>query len=79
MVDTAAMGWPDGLAGNGVGMSACSFEDAMRIVRSAVFGGHELPDDAPITEGVSLSDLDQDHVVSNCRPPCFREVWASIL
>jgi hypothetical protein len=62
-------------APHGYGVTAFSLSDALQILREF---GHKLPNDLSrfkITEGVRVSDLDQNHIVPNIGPIVVRGVW----
>jgi hypothetical protein len=59
----------------GFGVTAFSTEDAVHLLRQA---GIELDTDFTklmIHENISISDLDQNHVIPNMGPMNFRGVW----
>src|SRR5262249_36504203 len=61
----------------GFGVTAWSLEDALGIVRALDYGRY-LPDDlagVQITEGVTVADLAQPHVVANKGPIAVRGMW----
>ena len=60
---------------HGYGVTAFSSNDALQILREF---GIKLPEDISrfkITEGVRVSDLDQNHVLPNIGPMVVRGVW----
>ena len=61
-------------AGYGVGVTANSSEEALAMVRDAVFGG-EPPPVANLIEDVDVSTLDEGHVLPNMDPPVERGIW----
>lgn len=59
----------------GFGVTAYSLNDAFQIIRTA---GYELPADKNtilVREGITVSDLDQPHVVKNMGPIVVRGMW----
>jgi hypothetical protein len=59
------------------GVTAWSFDDALWIIRALDYGRY-LPDDVGalrVTEGVTVADLDQSHVVANMGPIVVRGMW----
>jgi hypothetical protein len=61
----------------GFGVTARSVDDALRIIEAVGFGRY-LPDDRStlqITEGVTVAELDQPHVVANMGPIAVRGLW----
>jgi hypothetical protein len=59
----------------GFGVTAYSLEDAIKIIKA---WGYELPDDVGILsvrEGVTVSALDEPHVVANMGPIVNRGMW----
>lgn len=61
----------------GFGVTARSLDDALRIIRHLGYGGF-LPEDESsltITEGISVSELDQNHIVPNMGPIVVRGMW----
>jgi hypothetical protein len=61
----------------GFGVTARSFDDALRIIRALDYGRY-LPDDLGalrVTEGITVAELDQPHVVANMGPIVVRGMW----
>jgi hypothetical protein len=61
----------------GFGVTAWSLDDALALIRAFDYGRY-LPDDlgeVRITEGVSVAELDQPHVVANMGPIVVRGMW----
>lgn len=61
----------------GFGVTGWSLDDALSIVRALGYG-HYLPDDLTdlrITEGITVAELDQRHVVANMGPIVVRGTW----
>ncbi len=58
----------------GCGITAYSYEDAVRLLRERVFGGDE-PSIATVEENVDVSKLDQKHVVPNMGVVVTRGIW----
>jgi hypothetical protein len=61
----------------GFGVTAWSVDDALEIVRALEFGSY-LPADlngVQITEGITVAELDQSHVVTNMGPISVRGLW----
>jgi hypothetical protein len=61
----------------GLGVTAWSLDDALRIIRALGYGRY-LPEDLStlvIREGVTVADLDQPHVVANMGPIVVRGMW----
>jgi hypothetical protein len=59
----------------GFGVTAFSTDDALHLLRQA---GIELDTNSAklrLLEGISISDLDQNHVIPNMGPMNFRGVW----
>jgi hypothetical protein len=59
----------------GFGVTAWSFEDAVRIIRGS---GYDLPEDLStlvVRENVTIADLDHAHVVANMGPIVVRGLW----
>ena len=61
----------------GFGVTARSLDDGFAIIRALDYGRY-LPDDLAglqVTEGISVADLDQLHVVANMGPIVVRGMW----
>ena len=61
----------------GFGVTAWSLADALSIIRAFDYGRF-LPDDLSaltVTEGVTVAELDQPHVVANMGPIAVRGIW----
>jgi len=61
----------------GFGVTARSFDDALRIIRALDYGRY-LPDDLGalrVTVGITVAELDQPHVVANMGPIVVRGMW----
>jgi len=61
----------------GFGVTARSLDDALGIIRAFDYGQY-LPDDVTavhVTEGVTVAELDQPHVVANMGPIAIRGMW----
>jgi len=61
--------------GLGCGVTAHSYDDALSIVRVAVFKGKDLPPVDHVVEDVDVRTLDQKRVIPNMEPPIWRGVW----
>jgi hypothetical protein len=59
----------------GVGVTAHSREDALRVLEAAGFEFHRRAKRIQVREDVSLADLDPRHVVPNMGPIVVRGVW----
>ena len=53
----------------------CAREDAMEMMKEAIFSGDELPEVEYITENVDVSTLDAGHVLPNMGNPVVRGIW----
>jgi hypothetical protein len=61
----------------GFGVTAWSLDDALSIIRALDYG-RCLPDDRSalaVTEGITVAQLDQPHVVANMGPIAVRGMW----
>ena len=61
----------------GFGVAAWSFDDALAIIRAMQYG-RCLPDELAglrVTDGITVADLDQTHVVANMGPIVVRGMW----
>lgn len=61
----------------GIGVTAWSRDDAFRIIRALDYGQY-LPDDLAgvrVTEGVTVAELNQPHVIANMGPISVRGMW----
>ena len=70
---------PDTPGPVGFGATGYSLDDALRIIRDL---GYDLPMDVRllrITEGVTVAELDQNHVVPNMGPIVVRGMWYPLL
>ena len=59
----------------GCGVTAFSYEDAIKIIREKIFASKKMPDTKKNIEAVDVSTLDQAHVIPNMRFPSERGVW----
>lgn len=62
----------------GCGVTAYSQQDAVELVKRSLvehYGLESLPEIDQITEGISVTDLDQNHVVPNMGNVLVRGVW----
>lgn len=59
----------------GCGVTAHTYEDALKVLSETVFKGRDFPGVQSVTEDVDVSELDQKHVVPNMEPPNWRGVW----
>jgi hypothetical protein len=69
-----AFGFPPGI-GIGCGVTACDYNDAVRILDEKVFKNVERPPFKKIVENVDVSTLNQGWVIPNMKPPVYRGVW----
>ena len=61
----------------GFGVTACSLDDALAIIKALGYG-QDLPDDLAgvrIKEGVKVAELEPSHVVANMGPIAVRGMW----
>jgi hypothetical protein len=61
----------------GFGVTAWTVDDALGIIRALDYARY-LPDDltgVQVTEGVTVAELDQPHVVANMGPITLRGMW----
>ncbi|MES2789700.1 MAG: hypothetical protein V4719_08770 [Planctomycetota bacterium] len=61
----------------GFGVTAFSFDDALRIIYALDYGRY-LPGDPKnlhVIENVRIADLDEPHVVANMGPTIVRGLW----
>lgn len=65
----------------GLGVTAWSLEDALRIVTALGFGRYlpENLEDLTVREGITVAELDQRHVVPNMGPIVLRGMWYPFL
>jgi hypothetical protein len=66
---------PYNALGPGCGVTAYTYDDAIAILRAAVFKNEEVPPIRDVIEDVDVSSLDQGHVIPNIDPPVWRGVW----
>ncbi len=61
----------------GFGVTARSRDDAFALIRAFDFGRYLPADDqgVQVTEGISIGNLDQPHVVANMGPIAVRGMW----
>jgi hypothetical protein len=61
----------------GFGVTARSLDDALSIIRALDYGRYLLDDltSMRITEGITVAELDQPHVVANMGPIVVRGMW----
>jgi hypothetical protein len=68
---------PHNTLGFGFGVTARTFDDAIHIIRAFDYGRY-FPDDLgtlDVTTGVTVAQLDQNHVVTNMGPIVNRGMW----
>ena len=70
----SAFNFPPGI-GIGCGVTAYSYEDAIKILDEKVFRLVKRPPFKKVVNHVDISKLDQGHVISNMKPPNYRGVW----
>jgi len=59
----------------GCGVTACDYDDALRILIDRVFRENPVPRIETVIEDVDVSTLDQKHVLPNMEAPNERGVW----
>lgn len=59
----------------GVGVTAYTKEDAMKLVQARIFQGNQIPPIRRFKVDISIGDLDPKHVVPNMRDPSKRGIW----
>ena len=59
----------------GCGVTALDYNDAVHILRRAVFLNGKLPEISQVTEDIDVSTLDAGHVRPNMGDPSRRGVW----
>jgi hypothetical protein len=59
----------------GCGVTAYSYDDALRILQRVVLAGVEMPEIEKVEKDFDISILDQTHVVPNMEPMVWRGVW----
>jgi hypothetical protein len=59
----------------GCGVTAYDYDDAVSILRQAVFVDDEAFIIERVIEDVDVSNLDPRHVIPNMDPPIWRGVW----
>jgi len=59
----------------GFGVTAWSEDDALNLLESAGIDHHKRDHHYEIKAGITISDLDQLHVVPNMGPMVLRGVW----
>lgn len=72
-IDTAFT-YPPGI-GFGCGVTAFSYEDAVRILDEKVFTTVKRPPFKKVVEDVDIQFLDQGHIIPNMAPPIYRGIW----
>jgi len=70
--DSAPVPFAPGL---GYGVTAWTPEDALTLLRDAVFSGAEPSGIAAIVADVDVSTLDPSHILPNMEPPNRRGIW----
>jgi hypothetical protein len=70
----SAFNYPPGI-GFGCGVTASSYDDAIKILDEKVFTLISRPPFKRVIEDVDIRVLDQGHVIPNMRPPIYRGVW----
>jgi hypothetical protein len=61
----------------GIGVTAWSLDDAVAIMNSEGYGRWLPADrrDLVVTEGITVAELDQRHIVPNMGPIVVRGIW----
>ena len=59
----------------GCGVTAYSYDDALRLLSEYVFKGNCLPPIANVIENVDVSTLDTNHILPNMGVCIWRGVW----
>lgn len=59
----------------GCGVTAFSYDDAIKILVDRVFKDGALPKVKSWIENVDVSTLDAGHVLPNMMPPNYRGIW----
>lgn len=62
----------------GIGVTALNRDAALALVRSAVFGGAELPRIIKLVEDIDVSTLDEGHILPNAGNPAAPGIWFPI-
>jgi hypothetical protein len=59
----------------GCGVSAYSYDDAIKILQEKLFGKDPAPPIEQVTEDVDVSTLDAGHILPNMGDPTSRGIW----
>lgn len=59
----------------GCGVTAYHYDHAISMLQDKLFKENEIPPIVNVIENVSLSQLEQNHVVPNAFPPAFFGIW----
>ena len=59
----------------GCGVTAYDYVDAVQLVANLVFKASALPPIRRVIEGVDITTLDANHVLSNMGVPSNRGIW----
>ncbi len=59
----------------GCGVTAENEADALSLIRTRIFRGHELPKISETKRNVALDELDQSHVRNNMGNAAIRGIW----
>jgi len=70
----SASNFPPGI-GFGCGITAFSYDDAIKILDEKIFATIRRPPFKRVIEDVDIRTLDQGHVIPNMKPPIYRGVW----
>jgi len=73
-VESNGAGLPIGVS-RGCGVSAYSYNDAIKILEYRVFSTKKIPQIAKVIENVDVSLLDEGHVQPNMGNVLIRGVW----
>jgi hypothetical protein len=57
------------------GVTAWTFDDALRIVSDRLYAGGSLPEITRVIEDIDISTLEPNHVRPNIGVPVWRGIW----
>ena len=65
----------DGSIISGYGVTAYSYDDAIRLLKEIIFRDRPMPDIKSVVENIDVSTLHEGKILPNIGAPSFRGVW----
>ena len=57
------------------GVTAYNYDDAINLLKAAVFRDSEIPEIKTVIENIDVSTLDEGKILPNIGTPSFRGIW----